>query len=337
MPCPIFPTMDDVITPEVLETAYDWLVKRRQAYPPSSDIWSIRRKWQQEKARLLEELAAGRYRFSPMSRVIRRDQHKIDLWSAREALVLKCLALVLSQRLPLSKRCFHIKGPGGRKRGGKAAVREVLQQLLQNRFVLKTDVKSYYASIDHAVLLDRLQEFIPDPRVLNLIRQYLKRTAECGGLFWEFEKGIALGCPLSPVMGAFSLGSVDQALGKRGLLYVRFMDDIVVLAPTRWKLRAAVKALNQALGALRLTKHPGKTFIGRIEKGFDFLGYHFSPQGLTLARQTIENFLERVIRLYEQEPGDDLVPARLGAYVRRWRRWSAAGLAGCLGNAQAPY
>ena len=72
-------------------------------------------------------------------------------------------------------------------------------------------------------------------------------------------------------MGAFFLRSVDQALGKLGLFYVRFMDDIVVLAPTRWKLRAAVKALNQALGALRLKKHPGKTFIGGIEKGFDFL------------------------------------------------------------------
>ena len=322
------PNMDDVITPEVLEAAYTWLVKRRQAYPSSSDVWSFRRKWQQEKARLQEELAAGRYRFSPMSRVIRRDQSKIELWSARDALVLKCLALVLSRRLPLSKRCFHIKGSGGRKRGGKAAVREVLQQLPQNRFVLKTDVQSYYASIDHNLLLDRLAEFIQDPRVLNLIRQYLKRTVECGGLFWGFEKGIALGCPLSPVMGAFFLRAVDQALGKLELFYVRFMDDIVVLAPTRWKLRGAVKAVNQTMGALRLAKHPGKTFIGRIEKGFDFLGYHFSPQGLTLARQTIENFLERAIRLYEQEPGAEMAPVRLGAYVRRWGGWARAGLRG---------
>ena len=61
-------------------------------------------------------------------------------------------------------------------------------------------MKSYYASIDHDLLLDRLADFIQDPRVLNLVRQYLKRTVECG-LFWEFEKGIALGYPLSPVMG----------------------------------------------------------------------------------------------------------------------------------------
>ena len=137
-------------------------------------------------------------------------------------------------------------------------------------------------------------------------------------------------------MEAFFLRSVDQALGKLGLVYVRFMDDIVVLAPTRWKLRGAVKALNQALGALRLKKHPRKTFIGRIEKGFDFLGYHFSPQELTLARQTIVNFLERAIRHYEQEPGEGMAPVRLGSYARRWEVWARAGLAGCVGNAQAP-
>jgi len=43
-----------------------------------------------------------------------------------------------------------------------------------------------------------------------------------------------------------------------------------------------------------------KTFIGRIEKGFDFLGYHFSPEGLSVAEKTIEKFLARAVRLYEQ-------------------------------------
>lgn len=44
-----------------------------------------------------------------------------------------------------------------------------------------------------------------------------------------------------------------------------------------------------------------KTFIGRIEKRFDFLGYHFSPERLSMAEKTIEKFLARAVRLYEQE------------------------------------
>ncbi len=60
------------------------------------------------------------------------------------------------------------------------------------RFVIRTDVKSYYASIDHQYLMERLSRVIQDPRVLNLIEQYLGRTAEQGGLFWESERGIPL-------------------------------------------------------------------------------------------------------------------------------------------------
>jgi hypothetical protein len=49
---------------------------------------------------------------------------------------------------------------------------------------------------------------------------------------------------------------------------------------------------------------PDKTFIGRIERGFDFLGYHFGPEGLTMAASTIELFVEPALRLYGQEPGE---------------------------------
>ena len=67
------------------------------------------------------------------------------------------------------------------------------------------------------------------------------------------------------------------------------------------------------------------TFIGRIGKGFDFLGYHFGVRGLTMAARTVENFVARAIRLYEQEPGEALASARLGLYVRRWVGWVDRG------------
>jgi len=60
-----------------------------------------------------------------------------------------------------------------------------------------------------------------------------------------------------------------------------------------------------------------KAFIGRIERGFDFLGYHFGPEGFTLVAKTIEQFVARAIRLCEQEPGEALASARLGLYVQR--------------------
>ena len=98
------------------------------------------------------------------------------------------------------------------------------------------------------------------------------------------------------------------------------MDDILILAPTRWQLRSAVKVVNQTLGMLRLEKHPDKTFIGRIERGFDFLGYHFSPAGLGVAAKTIANFIEKASRLYEQKRPAGSARATLEMYARRWVR-----------------
>ncbi len=102
----------------------------------------------------------------------------------------------------------------------------------------------------------------------------------------------------------------------------------MVLAPTRWKLRRAVKAVNEVLDGLQLEKHPDKTFIGKVARGFDFLGYHFSRDGLSMAKETINNFVERALRLYEQEPGDLSRVSCFGAYVRRWSSWANAGMRG---------
>ena len=72
-----------------------------------------------------------------------------------------------------------------------------------------------------------------------------------------------MGCPLSPTIRAFFLAGLDAQLESLGVFFVRFMDDVLVLAPTRWKLRRAVKVVNEVLGRLRLEKHPEKSFIGR--------------------------------------------------------------------------
>jgi len=316
------PIIAQIASGEVLETAFEWLCHRRLKYSANSDIWSFRRNWSDEKTRIRREVRAGQYRFDLLSRITLSNGDAVDLWSSRDALVLKALALVLAEYLPVSRRCAHVKGHGG----AKYAVRDVRDHLADNHFVFRTDVKSYYASIDHLKLLDQVAVYIKDRRVMNLIGQYLRRTSERGGCFWDFEKGISLGCPLSPLIGAFFLSAVDDALDKTGLFYIRFMDDILVLAPSRWKLRHAVRTVNQALASLAVEKHPDKTFIGRIERGFDFLGYHFSRVGLTIARKTIANFITKASRLYEQKRSTVLADAALEMYVKRWARWAKSGL-----------
>ena len=99
--------------------------------------------------------------------------------------------------------------------------------------------------------------------------------------------------------------------------YIRYIDDVLILAETRWKLRNAVQETNRIFEPLRLEKHPVKTFIGRIAKGFDFLGYYFTPEKMSLAAKTIANFTQHIHRLYEQGAPEN----RIGEYVTRWFRW----------------
>lgn len=153
------------------------------------------------------------------------------------------------------------------------------------------------------------------------------RTVCDGGNFVDIERGISLGCPLSPLMAAFFLHELDQAFKQSDVSYVRFMDDILILAPTRWKLRRTVARLNSVLSALHLEKHPNKTFIGRISRGFDFLGYHFFEGTLSAAQKTTRKMYETAVRLYEQK-GHRTKPTPLGQYLTRWNARFRGGLSG---------
>ncbi|MDZ4799181.1 MAG: reverse transcriptase domain-containing protein, partial [Bryobacteraceae bacterium] len=77
------------------------------------------------------------------------------------------------------------------------------------------------------------------------MHQYLRRSIDHNCLYSTVRRGISLGCPLSPVMGALYLDVLDRRMEATGLFYVRFMDDWVILAPTRWSLRRAVRLVNE--------------------------------------------------------------------------------------------
>ena len=131
--------------------------------------------------------------------------------------------------------------------------------------------------------------------------QFLNRCVEWGGTYRDIQKGIPRGASLSPLLGAFYLLDLDWEMERLDVRYFRYMDDILILASSRWKLKKAIRVLNQTFNELKLEKHPDKTLTGRTERGFDFLGYHFGPEGLAIAEKTLNNFAERATRLYEKE------------------------------------
>ena len=314
------PSLIDLIaSDDVIDAAYQWLCEKRAHHHFNSDVWHLRQWWDEKKTLLQQQLREGTCQFRELRQFWGEDQ-LIEYWSSQDALVLKAMSPVLTEhlKLHLSERVFHLAGSGGIK----GAVREVVANLEPNQFVFRTDVKG--ASINHHILMEIVGRYVQDEKVLALLWGYLRRYVSDGGKFIDITQGISLGCPLSPLMGALFLKPLDDRMAELGCFYARFMDDWVVLVPTRWKLRKMIKAVNEVMAQLRGEKHPNKTFIGRIERGFDFLGYWFSTSGLGVAKKTVKRMLDQVSRLYEH--GADV--QRIEAYLKRWWQWVRSGVAG---------
>ncbi|MEN8220412.1 MAG: reverse transcriptase domain-containing protein [Pseudomonadota bacterium] len=243
--------INQIASDTVLNHAYEWLCKQRQDYSPNNDVWDLRRRWADFKPSLQAKLMAGEYEFSSLDRIHTDKGEVIDLWQSADALVLKAMSIVLGQHLApmLSPNCYHIKGRGGLK----GAVRAAINALEPDSYVMKSDVKSYYASIDHYILYEQVEQFVDDKTVLRLLWGYLKHCVVDGGNYINISRGISLGCLLSPLMGALYLKPLDDAMAALDVTYIRFMDDWLIVVPTRWKLRRVVRTTNQILNAHRTT------------------------------------------------------------------------------------
>lgn len=102
----------------------------------------------------------------------------------------------------IPKSCYHVKDHGGLKH----AVRETHGALPHHHFVMRSDIKSYYQSIDFKSLMSIIETYIKHPVLLTLIYKACHRTETRGGTFHDYnERGIPKGSPLFPLLGAIAL------------------------------------------------------------------------------------------------------------------------------------
>jgi hypothetical protein len=245
------------------------------------------------------------------------DGHHFVRWRPVSQGLLRAAKLSLGKQLKsyLSLRCTHAKGRGG----AKASVRFAQTMAGQYRYVARFDIRSYYESMNHAVLLKLLEETDIDTESYELVSDYLSlpdmKFTGCG---------MVAGGSISPLLGAVYLTPLDRAMERRhDIRYQRFMDDYLIFAPTRHKLKAALRCMYRVLEQLKLTVHPDKRSIGKTQRGFDFLGYRIHPdRKLRPAVQSLNRLIVRSRRLYEQGVDEN----RLRRYVQRWFLWLHGGL-----------
>lgn len=324
--------------------AWQWLCEQRTAAPDNADVWHIR--WEDLNTgeggltALTHQLLRGDYRLTPLQLQGQNESRKA-VWSAQDALVLKWVALCLQHQLPLHPSCEHVTGHGG----GKHSI-ETLHHLLTAQdekktdtrgytWVCRTDIRGYYRNINKQTLLNQVNQHVTSPVLRDLVAQYVHYTVEDGGTFHTPEKGISRGCPLSPLMGALHLYDMDEHFNQQpNIHYARYMDDVIILAKTRWQLRKHTKRLMQWFGAFGFEAHPDKTYIGRTEKGFDWMGAWLTSDGvMDIAPRAKANHREKVRRLYEQlarlptwkrKSAAPQVHARVSTYRKRWNIWAGA-------------
>jgi RNA-directed DNA polymerase len=162
-------------------------------------------------------------------------------------------------------------------RGCKDALRRV-DELMKSGYVyvVDADLKSYFDTIPHERLMDRLRERIADGRMLGLIESFLKAGIMDGLREWEPEAGAPQGAVLSPLLSNIYLNPLDHLMAAKGVEMVRYADDFVILCRSQAEAEQALAEVRQWCEAEGLVLHPTKTHIVDIRtEGMDFLGYHF--------------------------------------------------------------
>jgi len=146
----------------------------------------------------------------------------------------------------------------------------------------KTDIKRFYESIEHHLLLQRLEQIIPDPRFLHLVRLLMQ----------NHPVGISTGSCLSPVLSNIFLLDFDYKLDRGAGFYSRYVDDILIAPNGNRSMISVIDDTHNALRELRLEANIEKSKIVNADEGFQYLGFDIkrnqAMEHLLLQRKYVE-------------------------------------------------
>jgi RNA-directed DNA polymerase len=185
------------------------------------------------------------------------------------------LRLVLE---PIFEQDFAEQSYGFRpNRGCKEALRRVDGLLKQGyTWIVDADLKSYFDTIPHEPLMERVGEKVSDGRVLDLVAAFLNQQVLDGMKSWIPEGGTPQGAVLSPLLSNLYLDPLDHQMEAAGTEMVRYADDFVLLCRSREEAERALERVRAWTVQAGLVLHPVKTrIVDETQEGFDFLGYHF--------------------------------------------------------------
>ena len=143
------------------------------------------------------------------------------------------------------------------------------------RYVVDADIASFFAKIDHHILLDRFAAAGIDPDTLDLVSQWVAADVWDGDRINPLLSGVPQGSPISPLLANLFLQDFDVEMEKSGRKLVRYADDFLILARTPDEAGQSLRQTVDVLALSGLDLNLEKTRVTDFESGFRFLGAFF--------------------------------------------------------------
>lgn len=171
-------------------------------------------------------------------------------------------------------------------------------------WILKCDIRKFFANIDYKVLLDILNSYISDKQIIWLLQEII------GSFSTKTGTGLPLGNLTSQLLVNIYMNEFDQFVKHKLKVkyYVRYADDFVLLSSNQKELGNLIPLIRNFLSEkLKLDLHPQKVMIKTIASGVDFLGWINFSDHRVLRTSTKRRMIRRIKELS--------VPATINSYL----------------------
>lgn len=201
-------------------------------------------------------------------------KRKLGVPTVIDRLIQQATTQVLS---PIYEKVFHSNSYGFRKgKSAHDAIRKALEYMnMGYNWVVDIDLEKFFDMVNHDKLISILNKEIKDGRILSLIRKFLVSGVMIGETTEETIIGTPQGGNLSPLLANVMLNELDWELEKRGLRFVRYADDCIILVRSRKAAERVMTSITKYIeDKLLLKVNRNKSKIGR-PTDIKYLGFGF--------------------------------------------------------------
>ena len=266
-----------VLDRDNLNTAYKRVYGNRGAEGiDGMSVYELLDYLKENKSQFLESLRDLSYKPSPVRRVEipKPDgtKRKLGVPTVVDRLIQQAIAQAMT---PVFEKAFSDNSFGFRpNRSAHDAIKRVTEFYDQGyHCVIDLDLKAYFDTVNHDLLMRFIKQYIDDEWLLRMIRKFLTSGVMDGQMFQKSEKGTPQGGNLSPLLANIYLNELDKLLTVRGHKFVRYADDCNIYVKSKRAGYRVLDSISKFLEKdLKLTVNQKKTKVGSPLR-LKFLGF----------------------------------------------------------------